>query len=255
MSVPSNVPDYDVIVVGGGFSGCCLLKLLREQGFSVLLLEANSRLGGVWAWTHYPGARVDSELPYYGYSDPAIWSTWTWTERFSSNQELRGYFDHVDQVWDLSRDVSYNTKVTGAQWSDESATWLISTGEGQPQYRCTWFVSAIGTSSKPYVPNIRNLESFQGTMVHSSDWPETGIDIAGKRVAIIGAGSTGVQIMQESAKIASRVVQYSKTPNYALPMRQRPIHEEEIYTTKAHIPYLFQVRNGYYEEAIQAVDW
>lgn len=237
-----NIIDYDVIVVGGGFSGCYVLKLLRDQGFSVLLLEANSRLGGVWVWTCYPGARVDSELPYYGYSDPAIWSTWKWTERFSSHQELRGYFDHVDKVWDLSPNVSLNTRVTGAQWSDENATWLLSTGEGQVHYRCTWFISAIGTSSKPFIPDFKGLASYKGTMVHSSSWPEDAIDIAGKRVAIIGAGSTGVQIMQESAKKASRVVQYSKTPNYALPMRQRQIKEEEIYTTKAHIPYLFKVR-------------
>lgn len=241
-----RVVDCDVIVVGGGFSGCYLLKLLREQGFSTVLLEANSRLGGVWAWSCYPGARVDSELPYYGYSDPSIWSTWKWTERFASYEELRGYFDHVDNVWQLSPDVVFNTRVTGAQWQEESATWLIDTAEGQQQYRCTWLIPATGTSFKTNVPDWKGRETYQGTMLHSSLWPESGLDITGKRIAIVGAGSTGVQIMQEAAKKSSRVVQYSKTPNYALPMRQRQVSEEEIYHTKSHIPHIFKVRQVKY---------
>jgi cation diffusion facilitator CzcD-associated flavoprotein CzcO len=234
-----DIIERDVIVVGAGFSGCYLLKLIRDQGFSTIVLEANSRLGGVWSYNCYPGARVDSELPYYGYSDPAVWGTWNWTERFCSYEELRGYFDHVDKIWQLTPDVVFNAQVCQAAWQEESSSWFVQTADGQ-LYRSTWLLPATGTSFKRNVPDFKGRDKFQGIMHHSSQWPERGVDLKGKRVAVIGAGSTGVQMLQESAKVASRVVHYIRSPNLALPMRQRAISEAEIYHTKAHIPYLFK---------------
>lgn len=231
--------EKDVTIVGGGFGGCYLLHLLREQGFSTILLEANQRLGGVWASSCYPGARVDCELPYYGFSDPAIWSTWIWTERYPDWRELRRYFEHVDDVWKLSQDVVYQTRVTEAKWEEEAGNWLITTGNGQ-QYRSKWFLSATGTSFKPNYPSINGLDKFAGQIHHSAAWPEDGVELKGKRVAVIGAGSTGIQVMQEAAKVSSHVVQYMRTPNYAIPMRQRKITEEEIYQHKSHVPHVFK---------------
>ncbi|KAK4495845.1 hypothetical protein PRZ48_013113 [Zasmidium cellare] len=238
MPSAANIVERDAVVIGGGFGGCYLLHLLRKNGYSAILLEAAPRLGGVWATSCYPGARVDCELPYYGFSDPAIWSTWNWTERFPSYKELRDYFTHVDKVWGLSKDVLFNTRVNQVEREDTSNTWLISTADGQ-RFRSTWTLAATGTSFKPNVPDIKGMDRFTGQMHHSAAWPEEPVDLSGKRVAIIGAGSTGIQVMQESAKVASRVVQYIRTPNFAVPMRQRKITQDEIYHSKPHIPHVF----------------
>lgn len=238
MPSASNIVERDAVVIGGGFGGCYLLHLLRKNGYSAILLEAAPRLGGVWATSCYPGARVDCELPYYGFSDPAIWSTWNWTERFPSYKELRSYFAHVDKVWGLSQDVLCNTRVNHVEWEDSSNTWLISTVDGQ-KFRSTWALAATGTSFKPNIPELKGMDRFKGHIHHSAAWPEETVNLSAKKVAIIGAGSTGIQVMQESAKVASHVVQYIRTPNFAVPMRQRKISEEEIYHSKPHIPHVF----------------
>lgn len=159
----STVQDLDVVVVGAGFGGCYLLHLLRKNGFKTRVLEAGTTLGGVWCWNvslslpmavlsradqvpkRYPGARVDCEMPYYGYSDPDIWSTWIWTERYPSDSELRAYFRHVDDIWDLSKDVELRTRVVDAHFRDSG--WDVKT-EGGGQYRCKWFIAATGTSAR-----------------------------------------------------------------------------------------------------------
>ncbi|KAF2165797.1 hypothetical protein M409DRAFT_24084 [Zasmidium cellare ATCC 36951] len=212
--------ERDTVVIGGGFGGCYLLHLLRKYGYSAVLLEAAPRLGGVWATSCYPGARVDCELPYYGFSDPAIWSTWNWTERFPSYRELRDYFVHVDKVWGLSQDVLFNSRVNQVVWEEDSHTWLISTADNQ-KFRSTWALAATGTSFKPNIPDIKGMDRITGQMHHS-------------------AAVDCIQVMQESAKAASRVVQYIRTPNFAVPMRQRQISEDEIYHSKPHIPHVFK---------------
>ena len=176
-------------------------------------------------------------MPYYGYSDPAIWETFYWTERYPSDTELRSYFHHAADVWDLWKDVSFRTRVVEARFSDGG--WDVKTDNGD-LYRCKWLIAATGTSAKPHVPQFDGMEKFKGAIHHSSLWPEEPVEMAGKRVAIIGAGSTGVQVVQEAAKVASSVTQFIRTPNYALPMRQRKITEDEIYANKALIPHVFK---------------
>ena len=161
MPATANIVDRDVVVVGAGFGGCYLLHLLREKGFSTTVLEAGKRTGGVWAWSCYPGARVDCELPYYGFSDPEIWSTWNWTERFPAYTELRPYFDHVANVWDLNRDIELDTRVIETRWEEDSKTWLVKTDAGQ-LYRCTWLIAATGTSFKQHIPDFKGKELYKG---------------------------------------------------------------------------------------------
>lgn len=228
---------FDVTVVGAGFGGCYLLKKLRESGLRVQVFEAGTSLGGVWSWNRYPGARVDCEFPYYGFSDPAIWSTFIWKERFPDADALRGYFQHVDKVWDLSKDVILNTRVTEAKYFENG--WTLKTSDGQV-YRSKWFIPATGTSFKQYIPDWKGVGSFQGPMHHSSLWPAQGADIKGKRVAIIGAGSTGIQVVQEAAKVSSSVTQFIRSPNLAVPMRQRDITVEEIINNRPILPHMFK---------------
>ena len=176
-------------------------------------------------------------MPYYGYSDPAIWNTWTWKERYPGDSELRAYFRHVDKVWDLSKDISLRTRVTEAKWED--GKWSVKTADGDT-YRAKWFVAATGTSFKQYIPTFKGIRDFRGVMQHSSLWPEEPVDMKGKRVDVIGAGSTGVQVVQEAAKVASNLTQFIKSPNLALPMRQRKMTPEEIYAYKAVVPHVFK---------------
>lgn len=223
-----------------GFGGCYLLHLLREKGFTVKVIEAGIGLGGIWSWNRYPGARVDCEFPYYGFSDPAIWSTWNWPERFPDHITLQSYFKHVDDVWDLSKNVLFQTQVVAARFKDEKEPyWDVEAADGQV-YKCTWFVPATGTSFKQYIPVWKGRESFKGIICHSSLWPQNGVDISGKRLAVIGAGATGVQLVQDGSKLASHVTQFIRTPNTAIPMRQRKISEEEIRCSRDKYGHVFK---------------
>ena len=214
-----------------------MLHLLREQGLSVKIIEAGAGLGGIWSWNRYPGARVDCEFPYYGYSDPAVWSTWYWPERFPDHKTLRSYFEHVDDVWQLSKDILFETRVTSAIFKDETEPhWTVETADGQV-HKCTWFVPATGTSFKQYIPTWEGLDKYKGVIAHSSLWPEP--DLNGKRVGVIGAGATGVQLVQDGSKLASHVTQFIRTPNTALPMQQRQISKEEIRCSRDKYGHVF----------------
>lgn len=225
--------DLDCLIIGAGFGGCYQLKLLRDAGLRTKVVDAASKLGGVWAWNRYPGARVDVEMPFYGYSDPKVWSTWEWTQRFPSCYELLDYFDHVDKVWDLSKDVELGVTVTSATYTQDDAgkpIWVVETAGGTT-YRARFLVCGTGTSFKQYIPKFEGLDKFKGAIHHSALWPED-LDIKGKRVAVIGAGSTGIQVMQEAAKVCPKVTQFIRSPNLALPMRQRDVSHAERYAYK-----------------------
>lgn len=228
----------DVLIVGAGFGGCYLLHLLREQGLQVKVFEATGDLGGVWSQNRYPGARVDCELPYYGYSDPKIWRTWSWTERYPNHVELRKYFRHVDSLWDLTKDISFNVRVTAASWDDTNHRWTVKMSDGT-SWECTWFLAATGTSFKPHTPEWKGMDLFKGAIHHSAKWPED-LVMSGKSVAVIGAGASGVQIMQEAGKLASRVTHFIRTPNLTAPMRQRKVSMEEIIHHRSEYAHVFK---------------
>jgi len=239
--------DYDVTIIGGGFGGCYALHLLRKQGFSAHIVEAGSSIGGVWHWNSYPGARVDSEAPYYQLSVREVWKDWTWTERFPGHEELKRYFRHIDKVLDISKDVSYNTTVVGADFDTDTASWIVKTDTGRA-ITSRFLISATGSSYKRYEPSFAGKESFKGTVVHSAAWPESGVDFRNKRVAIIGAGATGVQCVQEIAKQPGvELTVYVRNINIALPMHQRPMTEAEQRTFKSFYGVLFKAarESGY----------
>lgn len=240
----SSVTELDCLIIGAGFSGCYQLRLLREAGFNVKVVDAASEIGGVWAWNRYPGARVDMEMPYYGYSDPKVWATWNWTERFPDEEELLRYFRHVDKVWDLSKDIQLNVTIvsTTFEQGDNGPRWVSTTSTGDIYYS-KFLVCGTGTSFKPYVPKFEGLENYKGVACHSSSWPKD-VDMTGKRVAVIGAGASAVQVVQEAAKVATKVTEFIRTPNIALPMRQRRVSPEEIDQYRLVYPYVFkELRN------------
>lgn len=210
--------DFDVIIVGGGFSGCYMLYKLRKEGFRVLLIESADGFGGVWRWNRYPGARVDTHVPLYELSIPEVTQTWTWTEKFPKAAELVKYFEHLDRVLDLSKDSIFGTKVLGAHFSDEANRWTITTDSSPTPYTATYFIPSVGFAAKRLYPNWPGLDSFKGTVIHSSYWPNKEIEYAGKRVGVVGTGSTGVQLTQEMSKHAQELTLFQRTPNMALPL-------------------------------------
>lgn len=236
--------EMDCLIIGGGFGGLYQLHVLRKAGFTTKLVDAAPKIGGVWAWNRYPGARVDVEMPYYGYSAPEVFSTWVWTERYPGGAEILRYFEHVDKVWELSKDIELNVKIVGAELEQTSAgpRWNVTDSTGQTR-RAKFLICGTGTSFKQYIPPFAGLEKYKGILHHSSLWPE-GIDLTNKRVAVVGAGSTGVQVVQEAAKVSVKVTQFIRTPNIALPMRQRQVTREEIYAYKPSLQLALNACRG-----------
>lgn len=227
---PEQVPRVDALVIGGGFSGCLLLHKLRDElSLNVKLFEAGPALGGVWYWNCYPGARVDCVVPGYELSNPSLWEKWRWQERFPSQPELLSYFEHVDKEFSLSKDCVFNARVTSAEFLQENKEWLVRTQDNRV-VRTRYLVPAVGFASKQYTPDWKGLDEFQGTICHTSNWPREGIDVRGKRVAVIGTGSSGIQVVQEWAKEAAETFVFQRTPNISLPLRQAkldPVLQEQ----------------------------
>lgn len=189
-------------------------------------LEKASGSGGIWYWNIYPGARVDTENPLYQLWDKELWEDFTFKERFPDWQDLLRYFNHVENKWDLKKDIIYDADVIGADFDEKSNRWLVSCRNGM-QARARWFIPAIGFAAKSYTPPFKGLDTYKGIMHHTALWPNGKIDFTGKRVAVIGTGASGVQVIQEVAKDVSQLVIYQRTPNYALPMHQRTLDPAE----------------------------
>jgi cation diffusion facilitator CzcD-associated flavoprotein CzcO len=233
--------DVDILIVGAGFGGVYLLHQFRKLGYSVKIYEAGTDLGGIWHWNCYPGARVDSAIPVYEYSIPEVWDSWTWTEKYPGWAELRQYFNHVDKTLGIKKDVAFNTKVVGANFNQETNKWTVQTEDGRTAYS-RYFILATGFAAKRHFPDWPGMDKFKGTVHHSSFWPNEGVDVRGKKVAVVGTGSTGVQIAQESAPDALELTVFQRTPNLALPMRQAQISKEEQEAAKHGYPQFFKDR-------------
>lgn len=236
----------DILIVGGGMGGMYGLHQFRKLGLSVKLFEAGSDFGGTWHWNKYPGARVDSETPYYGLSIPEVYKTWTYTERFPGHQELRRYFSHVDKTLDLRKDTFFNTIVTEARYVD--GEWHVKTDDGGLA-KAKYLVLATGSSYKKHFPAFKNLDQYRGRLIHSALYPEDGIDVTGKKVGVVGSGATGVQIVQELAREDCQLTAFIRTPNVALPMHQRKLTQEEQEHAKSFYQAYFdsakQCRSGF----------
>lgn len=156
-----QVHELDALIVGAGFNGVYQLKILRDAGYQVKLVEHGSDYGGVWYWNRYPGARVDSTIPHYEFSDPDLWEDWKWKQRFPGSAELRAYFSHVAEKWDLRKDSQFNTFVSSALWDDCEARWKVKTDSGET-YRVKLLLLNTGIASKRYIPKWEGIDSFKG---------------------------------------------------------------------------------------------
>ena len=218
---------HDAIIIGAGFSGLYQLHQLRDQlGLEVLVVEAGQDVGGTWYWNRYPGARCDSESYYYSYSfSKALQREWRWTERYAEHGEIRRYLDHVADRFDLRRNIRFGTRVRAARWDDGNTLWEIETEAGET-LTCRFLITAVGCLSAANVPDIPGLGGFSGQWHHTGRWPHEGVDFTGKRVGLIGTGSTGMQAAPVIAAQAAHLTVFQRTANYSIPSRNRPLSAE-----------------------------
>ena len=229
--------DFDAVVIGAGVTGLYQLYRLRELGLRVRTFEAARGIGGTWYWNRYPGARFDSESWTYGYAfSQLLLDTWDWSEHFAAQPETERYLNHVADVFDLRRDIQFNTRVTAASYREDTRSWEITFADGG---RCTtrFLITAIGVLSAPTMPsNIPGIASFEGQSCHTHHWPKEGIDFAGKRVGVIGTGATAVQAIQEIAKTAKQLTVFQRNANWCVPQHNGRISEEEMREIRARYP-------------------
>src|ERR1044072_8601368 len=233
----SRLLDFDAVVIGAGVTGLYLLYRLRELGLRVRTFEAASGVGGTWHWNRHPCARLYSESWTYGYSfSQQLLDTWDWGEHFAGQPETERYLNHVADVFDLRRDIQFNTRVTAARYREDTRSWEIVLADGG-RYTTRFLITAIGVLSAPTMPNnIPGIASFKGQCCHTHDWPKEGIDFDGKRVGIIGTGATAVQAIQEIAKTAGRLTIFQRNPNWCVPQHNGRISKEEMRDIGARYP-------------------
>jgi cation diffusion facilitator CzcD-associated flavoprotein CzcO len=226
-SKPDQAGDLDALVIGAGFSGLYQLICLRDRlGLSVQVLEAGDGVGGTWYWNRYPGARCDSESHAYCYTfSEDLMREWEWSERYPEQPEIMRYLNHVADRFHLKRNIRFNTRVIAASYNEAANRWTVRTETGE-QFTTTFLITAAGCLSTANVPNIPGLESFAGSWYHTGQWPHEGVDFTGKRVGMIGTGSTGIQAAPVIAETAAHLTVFQRTANYSVPARNASLTPE-----------------------------
>ncbi|MCK1720655.1 alpha/beta hydrolase fold domain-containing protein [Bradyrhizobium sp. 141] len=220
--------QVDVAVVGAGFAGLYLLHRLRKAGFKAVALEEAGDVGGTWYWNRYPGARCDIQTIDYSYTfDPELETAWTWSEKYATQPEILRYLGFVADRYDLRRDIRFGTKVTEAKWDEAAERWLITTDNGAP-VSCRHYIMATGCLSAPKPPEIDGVRDFKGEVYFTGRWPHDGVNLAGKRVAVIGTGSSAIQSIPLIAEQAAHLTVFQRTPNFALPAQNGPAPSDRM---------------------------
>jgi cation diffusion facilitator CzcD-associated flavoprotein CzcO len=232
-------PDHEVIVVGAGVCGIYQLYRLLELGVDTALIEAGDDLGGTWFWNRYPGARFDSESISYGYSfSPDLLQEWDWKERFSGQPENLRYLNYVADKFDLRPHMQFGCTVSSAHFDDERTMWRLHLGDGR-DLTCHFMVLAIGLLSAPTMPRYEGMDEFQGPSFHTYDWPTEPLDLTDKRVAVIGTGATGVQVIGELADKVRQLTVLQRRPNWCAPLHNAEIPPEEMAEIKSRYDEIF----------------
>jgi len=238
MSTPTTnrapiTETVDAVVIGAGFAGLGMNRRLRdEMGLSVRVFEAGSDVGGTWYWNRYPGARCDSESFLYCLTfDKQLMQDWNWSGKYPEQPEILRYLSHVADRFNLRSNMTFNTRVTAAHFDESTARWTVQTDQGDT-VSARWLVTGVGCLSSTNMPNIKGRDSFKGQAYHTGAWPHEGVDFSGKRVGIIGTGSSGIQSIPVIAKTAGHLYVFQRHPNYTVPARHGTVTQESLAEVK-----------------------
>ena len=225
----------DAVIVGAGFAGMYTLRRMRQAGFEAQVFEAGDNVGGTWYWNRYPGARCDVESMEYSYSfDEALQQSWQWSERYATQPEILSYANHVAELFDLRRDICFNTRVIGVQYDESKNNWHVTTDQGN-LVTARFCIMATGCLSSVNQPEFEGLEDFNGPTYHTGRWPHEGVDFTGKTVGIIGTGSSAIQSIPLIAQQARHLTVFQRTPNFSI-----PAHNQDLDPT-----FIKEIKNDY----------
>ena len=232
------IKEVDAVILGAGFAGLYMLHQLKSKGFSTIVYETGDGVGGVWYWNRYPGARCDIESIYYNYTfSKELYEEWTWTSRFPEQEEILRYLNYVADRLKLRSNIQFNTRVKAAHFDEEQHKWLVHLNDGH-QVLAKYFITGIGCLSAANVPKFQGLDQFSGKWYHTGHWPHDKVDFTGKRVGIIGTGSSGIQAIPVIAKEAKHLTVFQRTPQYTIPARNHLYDEDFIRQTKGNFENL-----------------
>ena len=227
-----SMRTFDAVVVGAGFAGMYMLYRLREHGYRAVVFERADDVGGTWYWNRYPGARCDVESLEYSYSfSDELQQEWEWSERYSGQPEILRYANHVADRFDLRCDIEFETSVLSARYQDDELNWHITTDRGETVV-ARHLIMATGCLSSTNLPDIEGISDFQGEIYHTGQWPHERVDLQGKRVGIIGTGSSAIQAIPHLAKEAKELAVFQRTPNFSIPARNREADADEVDSVK-----------------------
>ncbi len=228
-----DATSFDAVIVGAGFAGMYMLHKLRQLGFTAKVYEAGSDVGGTWYWNRYPGARCDVPSLQYSYQfSEELQQEWQWTEKYSTQPEILRYANHVADRFQLRKDIQFNTRVESVIFAEPANRWTIETDQGN-RVTAKFCIMAAGCLSLKNTPKFPGLADFKGEWYHTGNWPHEGVRFAGKRVGIIGCGSTGIQAIPMIAQQAAHLYVFQRTPQYSVPARNTPLDREEEARIKA----------------------
>ncbi len=232
MSASADLNQVDAVVVGAGFAGLYQVHRLLKAGYRVRAFEKGSDVGGTWYWNRYPGARCDIESICYSYSfDEALQREWRWPQRYAEQPDILRYLQHVADRFNLRPHFAFNTAIEAAHYDEASQRWQVRTATGE-EISTRFFIMATGCLSKPLAPNFKGLDSFTGEQYQTSRWPHAGVDFTGKRVGIIGTGSSAIQSTPIIAQQAAQLLVFQRTPQFAIPAWNRELTDEEMRTAQ-----------------------
>src|SRR5579863_3248724 len=244
---------YDVVVVGAGFGGMYMLYRLRRLGFSVRVYEQGGDVGGTWYWNRYPGARCDVESMQYSYSfSEELQREWDWSERYAPQPEILKYARHVADRFGLRPHIVFNTRIEHTEFDEDNSVWRVTTSDGRT-VQARFVVLATGCLSNARMPDIKGLPDFRGKVYHTGHWPHEGVDFTGRRVGVIGTGSSAIQSVPVIAGQASHLFVFQRTPNFSIPARNAALTAEERDAFRNNYPEIRrfareETRNGIYAE-------
>ena len=238
--------ELDAVVLGAGVAGLYQLHQLREEGLRVLAFEAGDDVGGTWYWNRYPGARFDSEGYIYQYLfSEKLYKEWSWSEKFPGQPEIERWLNYVADSLDLRRDIRFGTRIVSANFDEDRDRWTIRTDRGDV-VDTQFFVTCGGMLSAPITDQFEGQDTFAGQLVYTSAYPAEGVDVAGKRVGVVGIGATGIQVIQTIAPKVGHLAVFARTPQYTLPMKnpsygpdEQRWYKSRFAELKSTIPHTF----------------